>query len=126
MRVLKLKGAGGKMMQSSLSIGLRHLEEENNDVIKCDNFVEEGLWGCELVASKASCEMIGQKSDSFDIQDSIAESISGSKDVTGQNNDSLDMQVNEVESISGSNHDEEELMGHKSAAGGNFDIQGNL
>ena len=110
---------------SKFPIGLRKLEEEKNNVItKDDSFVEEGLVACELVASKASGdEMMGQKSDRFDIQDNEIESISGTKDVmVGQSNDSLDMQVNEVvESISGSNHDEEGLMGHKSD--GNLDIQ---
>ena len=57
---------------TKLPIDLRNLEqEEKNDVINSDSFVEEGLVACESVVSRFSSGemMMGQKSDSFDIQD---------------------------------------------------------
>ena len=107
-----------KEVDIKFPIELRNQEEIRS--IKCDNIVEEAIPACEV--SKTSWEMMGQKSDSFDIQGNEVESISGSKHAMGQNNDSSDIQINEVESMSGSKRDDDEMIGHKS---GNLGIQGN-
>ena len=73
----------GTVSSRKTTIWMRNLEqEEKNDVINSDTFVEEGLVACESVVSRVSSGemMMGAESDSFEIQDNEVESISGSNE----------------------------------------------